>query len=305
MYLSVRDWCLFFCPTVDTMHKLKFLKEQYAHLPAQGTDEWLKSRRTKVGGSEIAAVIGKCPYKKPAALIKQKKECTFIKSAACTFGRVMEDVAKHILAEDEGLDIHELGAIPSSRYPMCYSPDGVVVIGDDLKLIEIKCPFRRSKLDNVPDHYNCQIQAGMNILPCEEALFIQFRIRICTIRQLGHGKKYNRWVHVESYKRCPDKEPTHWGFLHFRSRRPLTDLGALGKDNILSLCKIDRMSFTIHMGSVDFPMNGFVIPFKVFGYTIINVPRDPTFLAKNQDALWNAHKALAETDAETDTEPTE
>ena len=274
------------------MHKLQFLKTQYANLPSQGTDEWLKSRRTKIGGSEIASAIGRCPYRKPKQLVTQKRDTSRTHAPACTFGRIMEYVAKRVLLDDKDMEIHELGAIPCARFPMCYSPDGVIVVGNDLKLIEIKCPFRRSNIDKIPKHYLCQVQAGMNILPCEDALFIQFRIRLCRINQLGTGPKYNRWIHVESYKRAPEAPATHWGYLHFKHPRPITDLGAVGKDNIDSICKIDGMKFDIHMFEKDMPKTGFVMPFKVFKYTIVNVPRDARFLDTHQDTLWNVHREL-------------
>lgn len=275
------------------MEKLAFLKTQWAHLPPQGSEEWLQSRRTRIGGSEIASAIGVSPFQMPHELITSKLENKRFKAAPCTFGRIMEPVAKEFIQRHYGWEIHELGAVPSTRFPMCYSPDGLCVDENELKLIEIKCPFRRSKIGNVPDHYRCQVQAGMNILPCEEAYFLQFRFRACKIADLGKSVKYNRWMHTESYKRCPEKKPVAWGYLHFDADTDLIDLGALQKEDVDKLCTVDNMKATLHWESKDMPLEGYVLPWKLFDHSFVRVPRIPLFLDNHCETLWSTHTALS------------
>lgn len=274
------------------MEKLIFLQRTWSHLPVQGSDEWLASRRTRIGGSEIASAIGLSPYQKQGDLVASKKENRRLRNAACTFGRIFEPVAKQHIEQALGVVINELGAVPSTRFPMCYSPDGLVVLGDTLKLIEIKCPFRRSKLETVPEHYACQVQAGMNILPCESTLFYQFRFRACRMEDLGMSDKYNRWLHTESYKRCPRSMPLRWGFLHFDADTDQIDLGALTKEDAQKLCTVDRMAPTIQWESRDFPQEGYVLPWKLFDVTEVEIPRDPEFLNRHSEKLWETHRLL-------------
>lgn len=275
------------------MEKLNFLLAQWAHLPPQGSDAWLAARRTRIGGSEIASAIGQSPYEKPADYVAKKRSAHRFTAAACTFGRVMEPVAKRIIEGLLDTVVHELGAVPSTRFPMCYSPDGLLLLNDELKLLEIKCPFRRSRLVEVPKHYLCQVQSGMNILPCESTLFYQFRFRSCRIEDMGTSVKYNRWMHTESYKRCPKIKPLRWGYLHWEADSDLIDLGALGKEDTHNLCVVDRLgTATQHWETTELPDEGYILPWKLFDYTTVDVPRDPDFLERHADRLWDIHRQL-------------
>ncbi len=282
-------------PRVPTksMHKLNFIVNQWSHLPVQGSQEWLESRRTRIGGSEIASAIGLSPYQKREELVAAKLVPKRFKSAACSFGRAFEPVAKQFIEETDGLDIRELGAVPSTRYPMCYSPDGIFAVGEELVLLEIKCPFRRSDLRRVPEHYKCQVKAGMCILPCEETYFYQFRFRACSLAQLGGGKKYNRWLHVESYKRAPEASPIRWGYIHYDDDTDLIDLGCLNRDNESQLCVIERLDGVCHWERKELPDSGYILPWKLFDVAMEKIPRDPAFLDDHSQVLWEIHKKLA------------
>ena len=243
----------------------------------------------------MAAALGLSPYMTTEDLVTRKKKATKLRAAACTFGRVMEDVAKQVIKDVYGYEIEELGAIPSTRYPLCYSPDGLVVCEDRLKLVEIKCPFRRSKLSEIPKYYLPQIQTGMNILPCEEALFYQFRFRCCKHTELGASTKYNRWLHSESYKRCPVSTPTHWGWIHFEDECDMIDLGALQPHEEENLCSVEGLDACMHRGKPErWPDTGYVLPWKLFDHTCARVPRDAHFLEEHSAEIWDAYKRLCE-----------
>ena len=274
------------------MNKLKFLRKQFGHLPKQGTQEWLDSRRTKIGGSEIASALGRCPYRKPGELIETKRNPQLLKSAACTFGRVFEIVTQQIIKDQWGHKLHHLGAIPATRWPLCYSPDGVIVEGDDLVLAEIKCPFRRSKIQQVPEHYLCQVQCGMNILPCNTCNFYQFRFRLCTLQQLGNTVKYNRYLHTESYKRCPETKPLRWGFVHFDADTDLVDLGKLSREHQEKMCCVDNLKATVYYETKDVPHFGYIMPWKLFDLSLVKIKRDDAFLDNCSSTLWEVHDKL-------------
>lgn len=274
------------------MHKLTFLLEQYGHLPKQGTDAWLQSRKTKIGGSEVAAVMGKSKFCTPSELIANKKAAKRLVTAPCTFGRVFEIVAKEHLHR-KGIIIHELGAIPCSRYPVCYSPDGVIVVGENLMLVEIKCPWRRKRIEEVPEQYMYQIQTGMSVLPCESCVFLQFIFRLCKVGDLGPNERYNRFLHFDSKKTMPPRKPTRWGFVHFEADTDLIDMGTLEPESADKLCIADQLDAVVHWESTDMPSSGYVMPFKLFHETALKVERDPAFLDGIGDTLWQTHRKLA------------
>lgn len=273
------------------MHKLQFLRDAYGHLPPQGSDAWLQSRKTKIGGSEMATVLSRNPYMKSCKFVESKKTAKWSESAPCTFGRVFEVVAKQHMAQ-HGVTIHELGAIPSPRLPVCYSPDGVIVEEDDLVLLEIKCPWRRRKIGTVPDQYMCQIQTGMNILPCDRCYFYQFRFRLCVWEDLGPSVRYNRGIHYEWYKNCPPKKPLRWGYIHWPGKERLEDLGALTADTADNLCVIVKRRMEIHWESTEVPQGGYVLPFKLFDETKLEVDRDQGFLDDCAGSVWDVFKQL-------------
>ncbi len=275
------------------MEKLDFLRKQHDRLPALGSVSWRESRRMKIGGSEMAAALGKSPYQHQAQLVERKvTRSKANRSAACTFGRVFEDVAKHYIEMSQGVTVHRLGAIPSTMYPVCYAPDGIIVEGDELVLVEIKCPFRRSRIHEVPPHYACQVQTGMAVIPSKRAYFYQFRFRACTLGQMGNGPCYNRWLHFESMKRCPACPPLAWGYLHWEADVALVDLGALTGDDSDQLCFVDGKDYTIHHQDDEMPTRGYVLPWKLFDRSAIEITKDPTFMEDNSKALWDTYKRL-------------
>lgn len=276
------------------MIRLNYLTEQYAHLPPQGTSEWLENRKTKIGGSEVASVLGQCKYRSRSKLLEDKKTSAWTSNACCVFGNLFEPVAKHVLLKDLEIEVKEMGSVPDTRFPVAYSPDGLFVKDDKLVLLEIKCPFRRYKLDTIPKHYLPQIKTGMCVLPVDSALFVQMRFRICRLGQIGPSQGYNRWCHLESRKRMPDMDPVHWGYIHFPSDCPLADLGSVGKEDIEDLVLFKDKVHTVVYESMDLPTTGVILGWKLFSYTTIDVERDPDFLDEHKEELWSFFNELVE-----------
>jgi len=142
---------------------------------AQRSDAWLALRGNMLTASDAATAIGVNPYEKPEGLILKKcGENTFFGNAATEHGNKYEDEARDIYCERHGEVTHEIGLYPHPTYDwLGGSPDGVTESG---KLIEIKCPMRRSIVPGeVPGHYIPQIQLLMDILELEECDFIQYK----------------------------------------------------------------------------------------------------------------------------------
>lgn len=274
------------------MNRLRYLQQCFFGLPPQGSAAWLESRRSRLGGSEVAAALGRCKYQSRDKLIASKRAQTRLVNAACTFGTIFERVAKEFLAQEKEWEIHELGAVPSARFPVAYSADGLVVEGEKLVLLEIKCPFRRSSIQTVPAHYLPQVLSGLAILPCDEAAFLQFRFRMCRRSDIGGNRRYNRWIHVESRQRAPDAAPLRWGYLHWDGPDPVIDLGALTKVSQDGVCVVRRRPFAVRWEAQPTETSGFLMGFKLFGWTDNRVPPEKDYLEAHQATLWECFDAL-------------
>lgn len=275
------------------MLKLQFLLSRVASQAKQDNDEWKASRKTKIGGSEVAGALGLSPYESKDDMVASKRSYKRKVSAACVFGRLFERVGRYIIQDTENIKVHRVGALASTRYPVCYSPDGVIIDGDELKLVEIKCPYKRSRIGTVPAHYRIQVLTGMEIMPCESAVFYQFRFRICRISDIGPTPNYNRGMHTEGYVRCPSVAPVRWGYLVFNWPCRL-DLGALTANTDDQICLFQRKRASVVFEQKDIPETGAIMGWKLFEATRTDIPRDPGFLDKNSASLWDTHGALVD-----------
>jgi len=288
----------------NSYSRLSYIKTLEIRLAPQGSDLWLENRLNQFGGSELASVFGSCPYKKRKDLISEKVNKKRFKAAACSFGRVMEDVAKKYLREYLDYKIYDFGAIKSSSYPVAYSPDGIIHREDELILLEIKCPWRRYKLEEIPKHYLPQIMGGMSILPVDYCEFIQFRFRLCSVWDIGPSHKYNRWLHYEGQKRVPNTDPIIYGYIQFsesatmlnsnNNKVTFIDLGRCSPDNeelIADLPKVEKRNIFINEIPRR-PFRGQILGFKLFDMTTKKVKRDPMYLENKSKELWEGYKEL-------------
>ena len=273
------------------MLKLQFLLSRVEDQPRRCKVDWRKSRQTKIGGSEVAGALGRSPYESKDDVVASKRLDRRRVSAACVFGRIFERIGRYVIQDAEGVIIHKVGALPSTRYPVCYSSDGVIVDGDRLKLVEIKCPYKRSRIERVPEHYRIQVLTGMEIMPCDVAVFYQFRFRICRITDIGPSPNYNRGMHTEGYTRCPSVRPIRWGYLLFKWPKRL-DLGALTSTTDDLICDFRRKKAEVVFEKRRVPPTGAVLGWKLFDMTKVEVPREPGFLDRNAESLWRTHSDL-------------
>lgn len=277
--------------------KLQHLKQLSTLCAAQGTEAWIESRRSQFGGSEISTVLGQNPYQTISELINKKISGVYEDQPACVFGRLFEPVAKLILTRRMNWEIHEFSCFKSAMFPVAYSPDGVLIDGDDLKLLEIKCPFRRNNLKEIPEYYRPQVQTGMAIIPVVSTLFVQLRFRLCSLQQLGPNPKYNRWFHHEPIKRVPAKDPVTWGYIVWEDESScIRDCGLWTPHNqhkLLELPSIDKATrIVLEPEPNQYPSSGQVIPFKLLEINITEIPPIPNYLEKNKKQIWNAFAEL-------------
>ena len=135
----------------------------------QGTPEWLTWRRTRVGASDAAAILGISPYKTAFELYLEKtgqKESNF--NPAMSYGHKMEPIIRAYYEERVG----EWFPAKTISHPdndwMVASLDGISA--DNSRILEIKTcnaeVFKEAQCGRVPKYYYCQVQHQM---ACEPA----------------------------------------------------------------------------------------------------------------------------------------
>jgi len=154
---------------------------------AQRSENWYKSRKTRITASEAASVIPQSseyiseylkffdikdfkenpkkmcnPYQSKKDFLKQKcglKE--FTGNIATRWGQMLEDVATGIYKRVTNREVIEFGLIedPERDY-IGASPDGITDTG---VMLEIKCPFKRKITGVPPMYYWIQMQMQLEV----------------------------------------------------------------------------------------------------------------------------------------------
>ena len=165
---------------------------------AQGSTEWLNSRKGRITGSNFGAAMGVNAYMSRRGLVKEMLWGGFRGNVATRWGQEHEDVARNeylenvrealtgrepealtgrepeALTEDSivSIDVVETGLVINPERPwMGNSPDGIIHVTYksgrvEKGLLEIKCPFKKTfySPDPVPVYYYAQIQGTMGNL---------------------------------------------------------------------------------------------------------------------------------------------
>lgn len=129
----------------------------------QGTEQWVKWRQGGIGASEIAAIMGLCPYNTPYDiwLVKTGRSRGFEGNSFTEHGKALEAKGR---ARYELTNMEDMppACATHPKYPICIaSLDGLR--SDNKLILEIKCPKGRQTIDaalagNVPEHYLAQVQ---------------------------------------------------------------------------------------------------------------------------------------------------
>ncbi len=143
----------------------------------QGSSTWLEYRRSKIGSSDAAIVLGISPYCSPYMLWQRKlglipeQETT----SAMQRGKTLESEALvYINVNTYGK--YEPAVVESEKNPfMCASLDGLCVTPDKTYACEIKC-LNLNDHDNeyVPAHYIPQLQHQMYCCDLQEITYVGY-----------------------------------------------------------------------------------------------------------------------------------
>jgi putative phage-type endonuclease len=141
-----------------------------------GTPEWHKARKG-LGGSDIAAVMDRNPYKSAFTLYAEKTgliDGNIEPSMPMQMGTAFEPVIRNLFVKNnsEWLKVHETGTWASIDEPRSVAnPDGIIEWDDgSLGVLEIK--FSRMYWDKLPEHYNLQVQHYLSVLGLKRGVVV-------------------------------------------------------------------------------------------------------------------------------------
>jgi putative phage-type endonuclease len=141
-----------------------------------GTPEWHEARKG-LGGSDIASVMDKNPYKSAYTLFMEKTgliDSNIEPTMAMKMGTAFEPIIRELFHQNnwEWLKTHETGTWASIEEPRSVAnPDGIIEWDDgSLGVLEIK--FSRMYWDKLPEHYNLQVQHYLSVLGLKRGVVV-------------------------------------------------------------------------------------------------------------------------------------
>lgn len=225
--------------------------EAKASGPIQGSKEWLALRRIggsrkrgRIGGSEIATLLGLNPYGNKRSLMFEKmgKKKNIVDNLFTNYGNLMEEVSVMVFEKAFNTDVFckNISLVdPNKVNSFIFSPDGICAmpirdneitideIRDDDKccpvLIEIKNPWSRPIAQNgdIPTQYVPQIQAGLLAIPMlHGGIFIDCQTKLCSFNDLENDYGYNSVLHNGKASLDKDTEPLYKGMIAVRGKCP-------------------------------------------------------------------------------------
>lgn len=145
----------------------------------QNTPEWVKWRNENIGASEVAAIIGICPYNTPYGVwqVKTGRSKGFVGNLFTQHGHDTEARARALYELLTMTDMTPRCAT-HPKYPVCIaSLDGAN--DDGTRLLEIKCPkgletLKAALEGRVIDHYIPQVQMQLAVTGADQLDFFVY-----------------------------------------------------------------------------------------------------------------------------------
>jgi putative phage-type endonuclease len=143
----------------------------------QGTQEWHDLRRTKIGASDAAVILGLSPYLSPFELWEQKMFGKHSEqNGAMSRGAALEPQARECFEKLTGIFVLPKVVIHSTYEWMMASLDGINFEGTTI--VEIKCPNKEvhalAEKGIVPPHYMAQIQHQFAVTGAVKGYYFSF-----------------------------------------------------------------------------------------------------------------------------------
>lgn len=140
-------------------------------------EQWLEVRKSGIGSSEVATILGFNPFDTPRELWMRKRgiKPPVVENNAMRLGHLLEDAVAQMWAEDTGHTIIKRSAIDwiirdNVREYLQVSPDRTYWIDANGKrnmankgILEIKTTQRAVDPDNIPWHWFIQVQYQLGV----------------------------------------------------------------------------------------------------------------------------------------------
>ncbi len=159
----------------------------------QQSPEWLEMRRSKIGASDAAAIMGVSPWKTPYQLWEEKLGLRRNESnAAMKRGVEMEEEARRAFEMQTGIIVFPDVIFHSQNEWMMASLDGIDI--ERKTIVEIKCPGKvdhASAMDGiVPEKYFPQLQHQMEVTGLDKAFYFSYTPKSQKLIEVGKDLVY-------------------------------------------------------------------------------------------------------------------
>lgn len=144
----------------------------------QNTQEWLDYRRTRIGASDAAIIMGLSPWSTPYDLYQDKVNGVQKKQTwAMNKGKELEPLARELFEKMMFISVKPKVVQHDKFDWMMASLDGLS--DDGQTLVEIKCPSSISShvkacAGEIPDHYKAQMQHQMCVAGLDRMIYFSY-----------------------------------------------------------------------------------------------------------------------------------
>lgn len=142
--------------------------------------EWLDHRKSGIGSSEVATILGLNPYETPYQLWRRKLgiDPPLAENFAMKAGHYLEDAVSMFFRDETGSEIIKSSAgdwliVNDAKPYLRVSPDRTYWLPDRPKnernkgILECKTTQMEVDMDNVPQHWFCQLQYQLGVAEYE------------------------------------------------------------------------------------------------------------------------------------------
>jgi hypothetical protein len=284
------------------------------------SDDWFKNRSWSFGGSEASHLLDKeLDFEK---FLKNKTNHQS-QNKLCVWGLMFEKIAIELIkreCEEKKMEFRTGDTVYHTKYPLSYSPDGYIMNGKELHLVEIKCPYYRSTKSDLTKQYRYQIQIGMYLLPVDDCIFYRFKFRSCTLSDMSNNFSYRREEHSIPFKKNYkfklrfDEPCLCKGIIIFNEKNSLGCSTSSEQqqqqqqilfdvtENMDQLCDLDYSNIEYHIFDSDIDymniysiiqnLNKKYLLWKLFDINKEYIKRNKTYITKIKNSIWDNYEKL-------------